>query len=349
MQKKRAAIKRAKPRVKRAPTRAKYPRHSVEKSLRIPRAILEQNAGKACSPEAAAQLLGFTNAKGPFGVEISSAIKYGLLDRSLGKIEPSPLARRILRPTNTDDAIRGYREAVLKAPEISGVYEHYRGENLPDDDTFFRNTVVDKFHISENDYQDFRAIFMDSLESARLLEKHGEKIRVLDVSEEFNSPQGKSARIERLGADVDVDVKQGETCFVMQPFATPYGGYYEKIFKPAIEKTGLVAVRADNEIFATGKIIDQILRGISAAKVIVAELTTRNANVFYELGIAHALKKPVVMVSSSEADVPFDLQHIRIIYYDVNDPFWGDKLIEKVAENVISAMKNPEEAILKTS
>ena len=107
-------------------------------------------------------------------------------------------------------------------------------------------------------------------------------------------------------------------------------------------------MRADNDIFATGKIIDQILRGITQAKILVAELTTRNANVFYELGIAHALKKPVVMVSSNEDDVPFDLHHIRIIHYDVTDPFWGQKLIDKIAENIISAIKNPEEAILKT-
>ena len=55
------------------------------------------------------------------------------------------------------------------------------------------------------------------------------------------------------------------------------------------------------------------------------------------------------MVSANEADVPFDLHHIRIIYYDVSDPFWGSKLIDKIAENIISAVKNPEEAILKVT
>jgi hypothetical protein len=80
--------------------------------------------------------------------------------------------------------------------------------------------------------------------------------------------------------------------------------------------------------------------------VLIAELTSRNANVFYELGLAHALKKPVVLVSSNEADVPFDLHHIRVIYYDVHDPFWGQKLIDKIAENILSAIKNPDEAIL---
>lgn len=134
----------------------------------------------------------------------------------------------------------------------------------------------------------------------------------------------------------------------MQPFAPPLGDYYEKIFKPAIEKAGLHPVRADAEIFATGKIIDQVWRGINAAKVLVAELTSRNPNVFYELGLAHSLRKPVVLVSSNEADVPFDLHHIRVIYYDVTDPFWGTKLLEKIAENILSALKNPEEAVFKT-
>jgi len=41
------------------------------------------------------------------------------------------------------------------------------------------------------------------------------------------------------------------------------------------------------------------------------------------------------------------LKHIRVIYYEVTDPFWGQKLIDKVAENIVSALKNPEEAVLK--
>ena len=67
----------------------------------------------------------------------------------------------------------------------------------------------------------------------------------------------------------------------------------------------------------------------------------------YELGLAHALNKPVVLVSSNQEDVPFDLQHIRVIYYDMRDPFWGERLIAKVAENIVSALKNPGEALLR--
>ena len=131
------------------------------------------------------------------------------------------------------------------------------------------------------------------------------------------------------------------------PFAAPHGNYYEKVYKPAIEKARLKPVRADAEIFGTGKIMDQVWSGINAARVLVAEMTTRNPNVFYELGLAHALKKPVVLISSNESDVPFDLKHIRVIYYDVTDPFWGAKLLDKVAENILSAIQNPEEAVFK--
>lgn len=68
---------------------------------------------------------------------------------------------------------------------------------------------------------------------------------------------------------------------------------------------------------------------------------------FYELGLSHALEKPVILVSSNQEDVPFDLRHIRVILYDQTDPFWGQKLIDKIAENIKSALMNPEEAIFR--
>lgn len=165
------------------------------------------------------------------------------------------------------------------------------------------------------------------------------------MSHESIGASEKSQRIQKL--EKSVKVSADDSCFVMMPFGGNLGKYYKSIYEPAIKKAGLRPIRADDDIFGTGKIIDQVWRGITEAKVLIAELTNRNPNVFYELGLAHALTKPVVLVSSNEQDVPFDLQHIRVIYYDMTDPFWGEKLIEKVAENVLSAIKNPEEAVFK--
>ena len=319
-----------------------YPRHSIEKALRIPRAILEQNAGRSCTQLEAAKFIGLQSVAGPFQLEISSSKKYGFLESpEPGKIQPTSLAKQIIRPQSANDAISGFRKGIENAKEFRDVYLHYRGENLPDD-VFLVNSLVETFNVPNDQIQDFKQVFLESLETANLIEHHGDKLRLVDDSTEpILSPE----RMKTLGKGITVSTS--DVCFVMQPFSSPLGEYYDKIYKPAIEKAGLKPLRADAELFGTGKIIDQVWRGITGAKVLVAELTSRNPNVFYELGLAHALQKPVVLISANESDVPFDLRHIRVIYYDVTDPFWGTKLLEKVTENILSAIRNPEEALFK--
>ena len=262
-----------------------------------------------------------------------------------GKLKLTVIARKILKPQESDDYLSGLRSATMKAPVISDVYTHYRGENLPDAE-FFDNALTDKFKIPAEKLSEFKSIFFDTLSFSKLISEHEGKYRILDELEDQSEGQDKAAATFKK-LEKSAKVKSDTSCFVMMPFREPHGSYYDKIYKPAIEKAGLKAVRADDEIFGTGKIIDQIWKGISSSSVLIAELTTRNANVFYELGLAHALEKPVVLISSNEEDVPFDLNHIRVIYYDVNDPFWGQKLIDKVSENILSAIKNPEEAVFK--
>jgi hypothetical protein len=321
---------------------AKYPRHSVEQALRIPKAIYEQNAGNPCTVKEAAAFTGATSVSGNFNVEVSSAKKYGFLSSDGGKLVLEDRARKAIAPQSETDRVTALREAVLAAPDLSTVYNFYRGENLPDDQ-FFINALTDRFGIPTDKVAEFREVFNESIRAADLLDESGERPRLIDVGrDEAHRPvEGKAT------SSTKIEVAAGTTCFVMQPFGGTLGGYYESIFKPAIEQAGLAPVRADAEIFGTGKIMDQIWRGIKAASVLVAELTSKNPNVFYELGLAHALEKPVVLVSSNQEDVPFDLRHIRVILYDQADPFWGQKLIDKIADNIKSAIKDPEEAIFR--
>jgi hypothetical protein len=128
------------------------------------------------------------------------------------------------------------RNGSINAPEISDVYKHYRGENIPDE-TFFKNTLTDNFKIPEADFDDFKQIFTESLIKAQLLERHDDKIRVVDVSTEVEPQEQTAQRLKKLGSSVAI--KAGETCFVTQLFAAPHGDYYDKIFKPALDKTGL--------------------------------------------------------------------------------------------------------------
>jgi hypothetical protein len=327
--------------------RVKYPKDSILDCIRIPQAIIDQNAGEACTDREGAGYakIGWT---GDTAVEISSALKYGLLERpSPGHIKPTELTRKIVRPQDPKDKLAALRQAVMKAPVISDVYTKYRSENLPDNE-FLVNTLVDSFNIPREQVGEFIKVLTKTLKEAELLEElTNGKSRVLDVSSPSDtSTQAGEEQIKKLSKGVTVAAE--DACFVMMPFADPIGGYYDSIYRPAIEKAKLKADRADSDIYGTGKIVDQIWKGITSARVLLAELTNRNANVLYELGLAHALHKPVVLVCSkaNEGDVPFDLRHVRVIYYDKDDPFWGTKLIEKVAEKILSVMQDPKDAVM---
>ncbi len=77
----------------------------------------------------------------------------------------------------------------------------------------------------------------------------------------------------------------------------------------------------------------------------LADVTGKNPNVFYELGLAHALGKPVVIVTKSMEDVPFDLRALRVIQYDVQDPEWSDVLGAKITKALEEVLQAPEEAV----
>jgi hypothetical protein len=325
----------------------KFPKHSIIDCIRIPQAIVDQNAGEACTDRegAAFAKIGWT---GDIKVEISSASKYKLLERpSPGKIKPTDLVRKITRPQDPKDKLAALRQCVMNAPVISDVYTKYRSENLPDTQ-FFVNALRDSFGVPSDQIDDFITVFNKSLKEAELLEElSGGNYRVLDVTSpgDTSTPTG-DEQLRKLSKGVTVGAS--DTCFVMMPFSDPIGGYYDSLYKPAIEKAKLKPDRADSDIYGTGKIIDQIWKGITSARVLLAELTGRNANVLYELGLAHALHKPVVLIcaKANEEDVPFDLRHVRAIYYDKDDPFWGPKLVEKVAEKILSVLADPKDAIL---
>lgn len=89
-----------------------------------------------------------------------------------------------------------------------------------------------------------------------MAELHNEKRRVLGISQGAGIAKDTATSLPRL--ERSVQVQQGDSCFVMMPFAEPLGGYYKTIWEPAIQEVGLKPVRADADIFATGKIIDQI-------------------------------------------------------------------------------------------
>lgn len=99
------------------------------------------------------------------------------------------------------------------------------------------------------------------------------------------------------------------------PFSSDYDDTYKLGIKSACEEAGFFAERVDEQKFSES-ILERIYRQILAADIIIAVMSGRNANVFYEVGYAHALEKQCVLVTNSASDIPFDLKHHKHIVYD---------------------------------
>jgi hypothetical protein len=103
--------------------------------------------------------------------------------------------------------------------------------------------------------------------------------------------------------------------FVLMPFEDKFTDVYQFGIKQACEKAEAYAERLDEQIF-TESMLQRIYNQIAKADVVIADMTGRNPNVFYEVGYAHALGKVVVLLTQDKDDIPFDLKHYRHIIYE---------------------------------
>jgi hypothetical protein len=131
------------------------------------------------------------------------------------------------------------------------------------------------------------------------------------------------------------------------PFGGYFDTYFESIYRPAILAAGLHPRRAD-DLFRPSAIVSDIWQETRKAKVLLADLSERNANVFYELGLAHAIGKPVILVTSSMDFVPFDLRSLRVLAYDKNRHDWGADLKAGITNAIKETLAEPLKAIPST-
>lgn len=126
--------------------------------------------------------------------------------------------------------------------------------------------------------------------------------------------------------------------FVLMPFQKEFDDVYKLGIKVACDNAGAYAERVDEQLFQDS-ILQRVYNQIAKADIIVADMTGRNPNVFYEAGYAHALGKHVILLTQNTDDIPFDLKHYPHIIYEgrIAD------LIPELQKRVKWAIDNPEE------
>ncbi len=122
-------------------------------------------------------------------------------------------------------------------------------------------------------------------------------------------------------------------CFVMMPFQAESEVVYESLILPACKKFGLKMFRISD--FAKD-LTDVVRSAVQQARLCVADLSNPTQNTLYEVGLAHALGKPTVLITQQASRIPFDLESIRCVVYDLDSPEKARPLLEHSIEQAFS-------------
>lgn len=130
--------------------------------------------------------------------------------------------------------------------------------------------------------------------------------------------------------------------FVLMPFAPDLKPVYDSHIKKVADTLNLHIARAD-DFFSQNSIMHEIWSAIVQSTILIADCTGKNPNVFYEIGLAHAIGKPVILITQKPDDVPFDLQHRRYIHYSYTPPGM-EKFERDLAATILQTMNELEDA-----
>ena len=112
-----------------------------------------------------------------------------------------------------------------------------------------------------------------------------------------------------------VSTRPGQAFVVMQ-YSNPFNEIYEEIIKPVCAEFGIEAHRAD-ETYGPGLIIADVVHELSSSEFVIAEITPANPNVYYEIGYAHAISKPTILLADANLEkLPFDISGFRNLVYE---------------------------------
>lgn len=156
---------------------------------------------------------------------------------------------------------------------------------------------------------------------------------------------------EILESSGDTKSNVAKTCFVIMPISNNpsyedghFTRVYEHLIKPACKIAGYKTFRADDDV-KTDHITISILKQIVEADMAICDMSSRNPNVFYELGMRQAFNKKTVLIRDNSTTIPFDIQDLRTYEYDKNLRVDNiTKSVEEIAKIIKETGEmNPEE------
>jgi len=318
-----------------------FPAATFEDALELATEIYEFGSGKPVRRITLFDSLKKSPDSGPSRQLITNSAKYGLTVGSYSA-EELALTPEGLQAVGDDQSVatraRARFKLAIEGNEIfKRLYETYLGNRLP-----AQAVLADKareFGVPEDDLAECIETFTVNMKFVGVLRSISGAERLLDIDtviDDYLPASGPSASSRqtktltpralvsgkpRAQSNVDFET----ACFYIAPIGED-GSEQRKhsdlfmgaLVEPSLAEFGLDLVRAD-QIGEAGMITSQIIEHIVYSKLVIVDLSFHNPNVFYELALRHAVRKPIVQISRAADKLPFDIGQVRTIVVDTTD------------------------------
>lgn len=318
-----------------------FPALTYEECLSLCNAIWEFASGQRIRRLTLFDQIGKSPESGSSRTLITASNKYALIDASTQAeyIELTPNGAMATSPESSEaDKAKANFELAIKSNEyFYGLYEQYKEMKVPSQQALM--DFLQGKGLENDNQQRCVDLFLVNAKYIGLIKVMSGTERIIsiehlledigaDTSLETKTPAGEPPAVYKAPALPQHNVKDlpgGDwdcTCFYITPIGED-GSEQRKhadlfmgsIVEPALNKLGLKVVRSDT-INSAGMITSQIIEHLFRAKLVIADLSFHNPNVFYELSFRHSLGKPVIHLIRSCDSIPFDIHSFRTIKID---------------------------------
>jgi len=336
-----------------------FPASTFEEPLEFARAIFRIGSGQPVKRLTLFDQLGKSPESGGSRQLIVNAGKYGLTRGGVqaDNIELTPEGQKAVdeQVTRREQARVWTELAISRIEPFQKLYDKFVGNKLPAHAVLIdaaKDAGIEPEHAAE-------AVdtFVVNLRFAGLLKtlSGAERIISLDMllSElpAASSPSSSSSPSVPSGSIITSEHAQFEsTCFYIAPIGDEGSEprkhsdlFLGSIVEPALETFGLQVIRADS-IDKPGIITRRIIDYIMRSRLVIADLSFHNPNVFYELALRHAIKLPIVQLIRSTDKLPFDVNQMRTISIDTTDIYSLVPRIDSYRAEVANQVRRALEA-----
>ena len=340
---------------------ALFPASSFEEALVIPNAIQKHAAGQQVRRLTLFDQLGKSPDSGPSRQLITNANKYGLIKGNY-KSEHLELTSEGRIATGSDDISSRDRFstrftlAIERIAPFKVLYEALKGNRVPAS-SVLEDLAKDRGGVPTEETKECVELFVVNAKSLGILKPIAGAERIIPIEQVIEELPSTEPALNRTIRNVQESFEEDadefrNICFYISPIGEESSEHRQhadlflgSLVEPALEEFALKVVRAD-KIGKPGMITSQIVEHIVKSRLVIADLSFHNPNVFYELALRHVCRLPTVQLIRKGDRIPFDLDQFRTITIDNSSIYSMIPNLQtyraEIAAQVRMALKDPD-------